>query len=135
MQKLLIFTLSIASLALSGCSVYHLDIQQGNVIEPKQLALLQPGMDKKKVQFIMGTPLLRDPFHPNRWDYVYTMERNGQPRREQRVTLIFDGDRLVHIDKHLNPAVKPPQDVVDTESSGESGGDATGGADHDSDAD
>jgi len=133
MQKLLIFTLSIASLALSGCSVYHLSVQQGNVIEPKQLALLKVGMDKQKVRFIMGTPLLKDPFHPNRWDYVYTIQPGGQPRKEQRVTLLFDGDQLAHIQKHLNPAIKPPQDVVDT--TGGEQGPEPGGADHDSDSD
>lgn len=133
MKKLLIFTLSIASLALNGCSVYHLDIQQGNVIEPKKLALLEPGMDKQKVRFIMGTPLLIDPFHPNRWDYVYTMEKNDHPRQEQRVTLFFDGDHLAHIEKHLNPAIKPPEDELDTGTESTSGSET--GADRDTDAD
>ena len=65
MKKRLIFILGLAGIMLAGCSVYKLDVQQGNVIDPKQLALLKLGMDKQKVEFIMGTPLLADPFHPS----------------------------------------------------------------------
>lgn len=85
---------------LSGCSVYTLDIQQGNIIAPHKVALLQPGMDKQKVLFIMGTPLLRDPFHPNRWDYVYTNKKQDKKRQEKRVTLYFNDNTLSRIVKH-----------------------------------
>lgn len=98
MKKRLILSLVLASL-LSGCSIYTLDIQQGNIIDQQKLALLQPGMDKQKVLYIMGTPLLRDPFHPERWDYVYTMKKQDKKRQEKRVTLYFKGNTLSRIVK------------------------------------
>lgn len=98
MKKRLILSLILAGL-LSGCSVYTLDIQQGNIVDADKLAMLQPGMDKQKVLFIMGTPLLRDPFHPERWDYVYTLKKQDKKMQEKRVTLYFDGGKLSRIVK------------------------------------
>ncbi len=98
MKKRLILSLILAGL-LSGCSVYTLDIQQGNIVDADKLAMLQPGMDKQKVLFILGTPLLRDPFHPERWDYVYTLKKQDEKMQEKRVTLYFDGGKLSRIVK------------------------------------
>ena len=54
--------------------VYRMDIQQGNMVDQEMLDRLKPGMTKKDVKFILGTPLLIDPFHADRWDYVYSFE-------------------------------------------------------------
>lgn len=107
MKKRLIFILGLAGIMLAGCSVYKLDVQQGNVIDPKQLALLKLGMDKQKVEFIMGTPLLADPFHPQRWDYVYLNTPGNGKTVEKRVTLYFEGNELARIDEHLDSAQLP----------------------------
>ena len=65
---------------LSGCAVeryfleYRINVQQGNLVEQKQIAQLRPGMTRDQVRYVLGTPLLQDPFHANRWDYVYRYE-------------------------------------------------------------
>ncbi len=68
------------SLLLSGCAVeryfleYRVNVQQGNVVEQKNIVQLRPGMTRDQVRYVLGTPLLQDPFHANRWDYVYRYE-------------------------------------------------------------
>ncbi len=68
---------------LSGCAVeryfleYRINVQQGNLIEQKQIVQLRPGMTRDQVRYVLGTPLLQDPFHADRWDYVYRFE-DGQ---------------------------------------------------------
>ncbi len=83
--------------------VYRIDIQQGAIIDGDMLARLKPGMDKNQVQFIMGTPPLVDPFHTNRWDYVYTFSKGGHQRKQRHVTLHFEDDKLSHIDGDVVP--------------------------------
>ena len=75
--------ISLSTVGLSGCAVeryfleYRINVQQGNVIEQKQIVQLRPGMTRDQVRYVLGTPLLQDPFHADRWDYVYRYE-NGQ---------------------------------------------------------
>lgn len=77
---------------------YRIDIQQGNVVTQDMLAQLEPGMDKKQVRFIMGTPVIQDTFHAHRWDYLYTFQ-DGRSRPERRlVTLVFEDDVLDHVE-------------------------------------
>jgi outer membrane protein assembly factor BamE len=72
--------LACSVLLLSGCAVeryfleYRVNVQQGNVVEQKNIAQLRPGMTRDQVRYVLGTPLLQDPFHANRWDYVYRYE-------------------------------------------------------------
>jgi len=121
MRKLLIYWACGASLVASGCSsfneaadaipdalertsiMYKIDIQQGNVVEQKTVNRLLPGMSKSQVRYIMGTPLLVDVFHQNRWDYYYSMKKGGQARVKERIALFFDDDRLVRIEGDLKP--------------------------------
>ncbi len=97
MQKLLISLLCCATL-LAGCSAHKLEIQQGNVVDEQALARLEIGMTKRQVAFLLGTPLLRDPFHHDRWDYLHSLEKPRQQPRIERLTLFFDGDRLARIE-------------------------------------
>ena len=97
MQKLLI-SLMFCTTLLLGCSTHKLEIQQGNVIDQEAVAQLQIGMTKKQVKFIMGTPLLTDPFHQDRWDYIYTFKQARQAQEEKRITLYFEGDILSRIE-------------------------------------
>ncbi len=87
-----------ALLTLGGCSIYQLDIQQGNIVEPAQLDKLKVGMDKGQVKFLLGTPLIADPFHENRWDYVYSRRHENGERDLQRVTVIFENEAVAKID-------------------------------------
>lgn len=98
--------LLIAALVAGGCSttripgVYRLDIQQGNVVTKEMLERVEPGMDKRKVQFILGTPLVVDVFREDRWDYVYTFQDGdlfGKLVR-RRITLVFVDGRLAQIE-------------------------------------
>ena len=79
---------------------YKLDVRQGNVLEPETVAQLQPGMSKRQVQTILGTPLLNDPFHQDRWDYVYAFYPRGNRTRgeERHLILHFQGDILARIE-------------------------------------
>lgn len=88
-------------LVLTGCSFrnpiesvepYRLAIPQGNVVSEEMLAKLKPGMTRTQVKFVLGTPLVRDAFHPDRWDYFYSMQKNGKTVEQRRVTVIFEGD-------------------------------------------
>lgn len=83
---------------LGGCTAYVPDIQQGNVLEPEQVKKLTIGMSRKQVSFLLGAPLLQDPFHRDRWDYVYTLKKRGEPLVQQRLTLYFKSDSLEKID-------------------------------------
>lgn len=90
--------------SLAGCgswsnpieriSPYKLDIQQGNHITQEMLDKLKPGMTPSQVRFVLGTPLVVDPFHANRWEYVYRLEKDGKLQEQRRVTVLFENDRL-----------------------------------------
>jgi outer membrane protein assembly factor BamE len=106
MQKLI--TSAALALVLVGCSgfpgVYKIDVQQGNVVTQEMLDTLEPGMTKGQVSYVMGTPLLTDAFHANRWDYVYTMKTGEGEYSEQRVSLFFENDTLAALSGDLKPA-------------------------------
>ncbi|MCC7122364.1 MAG: outer membrane protein assembly factor BamE [Gammaproteobacteria bacterium] len=86
---------------------YRVDVQQGNVISQEMLAQLEPGMDKKKVNFIMGSPAITDTFHADRWDYVYTFQPGHEKAQMRRVTLFFEDDKLVRVAGDVKPATGP----------------------------
>lgn len=95
-------------LVLSACSpVYKLAVSQGNVIDDKKLAQLEPGMTPEQVRFLMGTPLVRDEFQPARWDY--TAYYRGPDGREQRrnVSLYFADGLLQRYEDSHPPAAEP----------------------------
>ncbi|MCP5418756.1 MAG: outer membrane protein assembly factor BamE [Chromatiaceae bacterium] len=82
---------------------YKTDIQQGNSIEQPVLNRLQPGMSKNQVQFIMGTPMLVDVFHQDRWDYYYSMERGNGESEQKHIALFFADGRLVRTEGEMRP--------------------------------
>jgi outer membrane protein assembly factor BamE len=77
--------------------IYKLDVQQGNVIDNKMLMRLKPGMTKKQVRFVLGTPLIQDSFHQDRWDYVYKLMKNEKLVEERHVVVYFKDDQLFDI--------------------------------------
>lgn len=91
-----------ALLALSACSAervsmfpsYKLQVVQGNELDARALASLQPGLSRDQVQLLLGTPLLRDPFHADRWDYTFNISRNGIIKEQRSLTLYFQNDQL-----------------------------------------
>jgi outer membrane protein assembly factor BamE len=80
--------------ALPTVKPYKLDVQQGNVVTSAMLLQLHPGMTKSQVRFIMGTALIQDSFHGNRWDYVYQLREGGKVIEQRRVILDFDNELL-----------------------------------------
>jgi outer membrane protein assembly factor BamE len=96
-------------LALAGCSfpgVYKIDIQQGNVVTQDMIDQLRPGMTRRQVRFIMGNPMLVDTFHPNRWDYLYSMQQGGARRQQERVSVFFnEQDQLASLSGDFMPGV------------------------------
>lgn len=91
---LLTVFLTACGTALPTVKPFKLDVQQGNVVNSKMLLQLRPGMTKSQVRFIMGTPLVQDSFHGNRWDYVYQMRESGKLKEQRRVILDFETELL-----------------------------------------
>jgi len=94
----------LATLTISACAgtfPYSIPIQQGNVITVEMIQELKLGMDKRKVRFILGTPLVTDAFHQNRWDYFYSYNPGSGDIVQQRASLYFDQDQLVRIDADI----------------------------------
>ncbi len=77
--------------------LYKIDIQQGNVIEQDMLNKLRPGMNKNQVKFIMGTPVIVDPFHNERWEYIFSFQEGGGVREQRHITLHFEDEKLSHV--------------------------------------
>lgn len=77
--------------------VYRLDVQQGNVLDAEKVKRLELGMDKRKVSFLVGTPSIRDVFHQDRWDYVYTFQPGGGEPEQRRLSLFFENERLARM--------------------------------------
>ena len=77
---------------------YKMEIVQGNVITSEQAAAIRPGLTRIQVRDVLGSPLLADPFHAARWDYVFTIRRQGTEPQLRRVVVLFKGDVLESID-------------------------------------
>lgn len=96
---------------LAGCSLsprgdkfyglftpYRIEVVQGNVVTKEMLAQIQPGLGRTQVREILGSPLLADIFHGDRWDYVFTIRRRGAEPQQRRVTVYFKSDRVERFD-------------------------------------
>ena len=106
-----ILLIALAITCLSACSfvgfpgVYKIDVEQGNIVTQEMADQLKPGMSRRQVRFIMGTPLIEDTFNQDRWDYPY-VKRNGlNVLSESLLTVVFEGDALVTVrGDYLPPA-------------------------------
>lgn len=129
--------LLMATLAFSGCStvdrfvpiaIYKIDIIQGNFVSKEMVSSLQTGMTKDQVSEILGTPLLMSIFHSDRWDYIFTIRRQGVEPQSRRFSVFFEADRLVRFEGDAMPSeaefadsiyakrgVKSPQKLAITE--------------------
>lgn len=93
-------------LVTAGCiQPYKIEVEQGNVVTQEMVALLKPGMTKNQVRFVLGTPLITDPFHSDRWDYVYVYKKDARaPAETRHLTVIFKGDTVARVEGDLAPA-------------------------------
>jgi len=104
-----------AALATSACGVpripgitpYKMDIQQGNLLTQEQVSRLKAGMTKEEVRLVLGTPLLTDIFHAERWDYLYWHEDTKFKLEQRRLALFFVDGKLARVDGDV--ASKEPQ--------------------------
>ncbi len=105
-------TIVLAALLLAACSrfsfltPYRIDVQQGNVVTQDMVSKLKPGMTKAQVRYALGTPLITDVFHPERWDYVYLFEKHGVLTERRKIVVVFKGDALQRIEGDV-VAAKP----------------------------
>lgn len=83
---------------------YRIDILQGNVVTKEQAQALQPGMRREQVKGMLGSSLLTSVFHGDRWDYVFTFQRQGQPPQQRRLTVFFKGDVLDRVESDELPS-------------------------------
>ncbi len=79
---------------LSACVniPYRAPIQQGNLIEAERINLIKPGMSKTQIANTIGTPVLEDLFHKDRWDYIYRLDEHYQPAQQHSLTIWFNND-------------------------------------------
>lgn len=104
MRKILTFFILMSGIGLQGCSsgifaVYKINIQQGNALPEDKVAQLELGMSEQQVEFLLGTPLLTDPFEPRRWDYIYYFKEGHKKPVERRLTILFKDGKVVDIQK------------------------------------
>lgn len=106
------------SLALGGCSTldnatgklaniispYRMEVVQGNFVSKEQVEALKPGMTRNQVRDILGTPLLASVFHSNRWDYVFTLHRQGIANQSRHLSVFFNGDVLERFEGDTMPS-------------------------------
>lgn len=94
------------ALLVAGCGpvIHRIDIQQGNIVAPETFARLKPGMTKTEVRVLLGTPLLTDVFHANRWDYYFRNEKRGQLVEQNRFAVHFENEKVVRVEGGPTPS-------------------------------
>jgi outer membrane protein assembly factor BamE len=93
-----------------GITPYRMVIQQGNFISQEMVEQLKPGMTKEQVRFVLGTPLVTDIFHADRWDYVFYREMPNGKKEQRNLSVVFEKERLSRVIGDLMPAEgSPPQ--------------------------
>lgn len=105
MPRLTLTAAIVAVGLLAGC-VYRAPISQGNLIRQEDLDQVEVGMTRGQVRFLLGTPMIDDPFHANRWDYVYYLKVGRDDATFKRwVSIYFDGDRVSEVlkEQELSP--------------------------------
>jgi len=101
----------LAAASLAGCSIpralgiapYKIEVQQGNFISQEMMSQLKEGMSKDQVRQIMGTPLLVDVFHSERWDYIYSRETSDGRKEKRGLSIFFQDGKLARIDGEAAP--------------------------------
>lgn len=94
---------------LPGCSylVYKMDVQQGNYVTQDLVAKVKTGMTKAEVRQVLGTPLIADVFHANRWDYYFSSEKNGRAQDRTLLSVFFENDKVVSVKGEGRPPAPP----------------------------
>lgn len=115
--------LIIGSVLATGCAArspdrsglfepYRISIPQGNYVTKEMLAQVKPGMTPEQVRFALGTPLVQDVFHPNRWDYVFRFQRASGRADQRHATVYFDNGKVVRVEETGLPERDDPNDAA-----------------------
>jgi outer membrane protein assembly factor BamE len=104
--------------ALTAVTPYKVEVVQGNFVSKEQVEALKPGMSRQQAREILGTSLLTDVFHANRWDYVFTIRRQGVEPQQRRLTLYFNGDVLERFEGDPMPSEEEFVAQLDTRKRG-----------------
>jgi outer membrane protein assembly factor BamE len=97
--RTLVLALSLLTAACSFFTPYRIEIQQGNFVTQEMVAQLKPGLTRDQVRYVMGTPLVSDIFHEERWDYVFVRQReNSRDVEYRRIAVFFEGGKLKRVD-------------------------------------
>ena len=100
MRRIFSVTVTLAMLVLASGCVYQANLSQGNLLDQEDVDQLEVGMTRSQVRFLLGTPMIDDPFHQNRWDYVYYLRIGREKAIFKRwVSVYFDGDAVTEIVK------------------------------------
>ena len=94
---------------LAAACVHKIDVEQGNFVTTDQVERLKPGMTKAQVKQILGTPLLADIFHSNRWDYYFDNAKSGKHLAHKKLTVVFRDEKLESVTGDANPPLPPPK--------------------------
>lgn len=87
--------------------VHRIQVQQGNIITQEMVNQLKPGMTRRQVRFVLGTPLLEDTYNPNRWDYINRVRSPKGEETQKRFTVYFNGDLLIETSGDWQPTGWP----------------------------
>ena len=103
------FPAILLALALAGCGFVHkIDVQQGNYVTEDASSKVKNGMTKAEVRQALGTPLLVDAFHANRWDYYFSNVKGGKAEERKRFSVFFENDKVVSFGGTVHPPAPPP---------------------------
>ena len=106
---------------IPGVTPQRIEIQQGNFVTQEMVSQLKAGMSKEQVRFALGTPLLTDIFHAERWDYVFWREAPDGKREERKLAVFFKDEKLVRVEGDVVSAAEPKAAAP---TAGESAGEA-----------
>ena len=99
MPRILVVSLSLLTAACGFFTPYRMEIQQGNYVTQEMVAQLKPGLTRDQVRFVLGTPLVSDIFHEERWDYVFVRQRaNSRDVERRRIAVFFEDGKLKRVD-------------------------------------
>ena len=87
-----------ANRTITALTPYRFDVVQGNFVSKEQVQLLQKGMSRRQVRDVLGTPLVASVFHANRWDYAFTLRRQGAESQQRKISVFFEGDAMVRFE-------------------------------------
>ena len=115
------FILLCSLFMLAGCQyfqfpgVHKINIQQGHILTEEMISQLEPGLNKRQVRYILGTPLIDDIFNDDRWDYYYSLKMGSGRFFKRTLTVYFDGDLFTHFTGENLPESKDTDDEQETD--------------------